>query len=97
MPKMKATIACLLVCVTTLASCITKAERMTEQRKIAVADSLVLLRKDEIIHQAEEDLDHRLSIDVKAKADSIVAARMGTAVEPPVSANHSRPETPLIP
>ncbi|MBA3827635.1 MAG: hypothetical protein H0X33_01745 [Taibaiella sp.] len=41
----------------------------------AKVDSLVGVKMQDINAQLMEDLDHRISIEVKAKADSIVAAR----------------------
>ena len=42
--------------------------------KEAMIDSLIGLKMEEINRQAMEDLDRRKSIEVKAKADSIVAS-----------------------
>ena len=39
-------------------------------------DSLVMDRTNEMYQKANEDLDRRMSVEVKPKADSIVRARM---------------------
>ncbi|MBS1614736.1 MAG: hypothetical protein JST06_01305 [Bacteroidetes bacterium] len=41
----------------------------------AMVDSIVGQRMEEINHQAMEDLDQRMTIELKQKADSIVAVR----------------------
>jgi len=62
------------------ASCVdTKQKNLTASQIHAQADSLVGARMEEINRQAMEDLDHRIAIEVKAKADSIVAAKTGHA------------------
>ncbi|HEY9177405.1 MAG TPA: hypothetical protein VIN07_06920 [Flavipsychrobacter sp.] len=48
---------------------------MTENEMEAKVDSIVGTRLDELNQQATEDLDRRVAIEVKPKADSIVAAR----------------------
>lgn len=48
---------------------------MTENEMDAKVDSIVGTRLDELNQQATEDLDRRVAIEVKPKADSIVAAR----------------------
>lgn len=48
---------------------------MTENEMQAKVDSIVGTRLDELNRQATEDLDRRVAIEVKPKADSIVAAR----------------------
>lgn len=47
---------------------------LTKQQMKARADSIVAIKKADISQQAAEDLDRRSSIEVKAKADSIVEA-----------------------
>jgi hypothetical protein len=58
---------------------------ITQSQINAKVDSLVAMKMDEISRQAMEDLDHRISIEVKAKADSIVQAYMlsSTNTTPP--------------
>jgi hypothetical protein len=51
------------------------APQMTENEMQAKADSTVGTKLDELNMQASEDLDRRIAIEVKPKADSIVAAR----------------------
>ena len=48
----------------------------------AAVDSIVGSRMEEINRRSMEDLDQRMTIEVKAKADSIVAARNGTTITP---------------
>ncbi len=43
----------------------------------AKVDSIVGTRIEEINRRAMEDLDQRMTIEVRAKADSIIAARRG--------------------
>ncbi len=57
-----------------LFSCDSKQKAITESEKKAKVDSLVGTKLDEINRQAMDDRDRRISIEVKAKADSIVAA-----------------------
>jgi hypothetical protein len=47
---------------------------ITESQAQAKIDSIYGERKNEVFMQAMEDLDRRISIEVKPKADSIVAA-----------------------
>lgn len=47
---------------------------MTENEKKAKADSIIGTKIQDLMVQSMEDLDRRKSIEVKAKADSIVAA-----------------------
>lgn len=49
--------------------------QMTENEIQAKVDSTVGTKLDELNTQASEDLDRRMAIEVKPKADSIVAAR----------------------
>lgn len=59
-----------------LASCsgAEKEQAMTKNQQQAKIDSIYGEKKNEIFTQAMEDLDRRISIEVKPKADSIVAA-----------------------
>lgn len=76
-----------------LASCVSNDPGMSESVRNAKVDSLVAIRIEELSQQAMEDLDRRRSIEVKAKADSIVqawrdsAAGRPTAVAMPISNN----------
>jgi hypothetical protein len=60
-----------------ISSCKTKNEGITRSEINAKIDSLVGVRVVEVNQQAMEDLDRRMAIEVKAKADSIVAATLG--------------------
>ncbi len=57
-----------------LASCQPKEEVIDASRQNAMIDSLIAIKMEELNQQAMDDLDRRKSIEVKAKADSIVAA-----------------------
>jgi hypothetical protein len=66
-----------------VSSCKSKNEGITRSEMNAKIDSLVGIRVMEINQQAMEDLDRRKAIEVKVKADSIVAATLGQT--PPVA------------
>lgn len=58
----------------------------------AQVDSIVGARMEEINRQAMEDLDHRMAIEVKQKADSIIAARRtGDTAAPAAMPEPARP------
>lgn len=57
-----------------MASCGGKEEAISESEKRAKVDSLVGVRQEEVVKEATEDLDRRMAIEVKQKADSIVEA-----------------------
>lgn len=58
------------------AACNNAAPQMDEATIQAKVDSTVGTKLEELNTQAGEDLDRRMAIEVKPKADSIVAARM---------------------
>ena len=60
-----------------LSACQTKNEAISRSEMNAKIDSLVGIRIVEVNQQAMEDLDRRKAIEVKVKADSIVAATLG--------------------
>ncbi len=64
----------LMVLLAGLASCTTKEKQWSQAEINAKVDSAVSARTTDIHRQAMEDLDSRLAIEVKAKADSIVQA-----------------------
>ncbi|MCD6063636.1 MAG: hypothetical protein K0R82_1547 [Flavipsychrobacter sp.] len=66
----------LVAALVTLACCKAKKKAITQSRIDAKVDSLVAIKMEEINMQAMEDLDRRMSIEVKAKADSIVQAAL---------------------
>lgn len=68
-----------------LGACKEEQEELTPSAINAKVDSLVGARMEELNVQAMEDLDRRMSIEVKVKADSIVAA--ATATPAPVAGN----------
>lgn len=55
-----------------LFSCNSKEKIMSEEDFTAKVDSLTEIRIREVERQAHELLDHRIAIEVKVKADSIV-------------------------
>jgi len=65
---------CLIVC----AGCKAKVQAISDSQKHAKVDSIVGTHLDELNRMAMEDLDRRKSIEVKAKADSIVQAYVQT-------------------
>ena len=60
-----------------LTACSSRKPTLSSSAIDAKIDSLVGERSKGLIQQSEEDLDRRLSIEVKAKADSLVAVRKG--------------------
>ncbi len=65
-----------LVIVFSLTACGEQQTSMTENEINAKVDSLVGEKQAEIMDEAMADLDNRKSIEVKAKADSIVEATL---------------------
>lgn len=63
------------------ASCAQKEKAISQSEIQAKVDSIVGTKIGDINRQAMEDLDRRMTIEVKAKADSIVAAA-NTATAP---------------
>jgi len=61
---------------TLLTSCDKKQNTLSRSEINARVDSMVALRLQDISNEAMEDLNRREAIEVKPKADSIVAARM---------------------
>ncbi|MEO6833977.1 MAG: hypothetical protein ABI378_14925 [Chitinophagaceae bacterium] len=57
------------------ASCNNKTEQHNDSYIRAKVDSIVGSRLQEMNAKSMEDLDQRMTIEVKAKADSIIAAR----------------------
>jgi len=74
--SMKNSIFALAVAALLFASCGGGEHKYTQSEIDAKVDSLVGVKMEEINRQAMEDLDRRMSIEVKAKADSIVQATM---------------------
>jgi len=64
-----------------LASCGERKAAVNASRKQHLIDSLFGLKKEELYRQAMEDLDRRKSIEIKAKADSIVYSMSPQAVK----------------
>lgn len=78
-----------MIILLSLAACQPKPEVHDENWMQAQVDSIVGSRMEEINRQAQEDLDQRMAIVVRQKADSIIAARQ--AASKPDSAMNSRP------
>jgi hypothetical protein len=78
---MKSTAVLFVAAILTLGACQNKEQALTQSEIDAKVDSLVGLKMEEINRQAMEDLDRRMAIEVKAKADSIVQARMQTPAQ----------------
>lgn len=74
--SMNKTAVLLLAAIIGLGACKAKKQAITQSRIDAKVDSLVAIKMEEINMQAMEDLDRRMAIEVKAKADSIVQAVM---------------------
>ncbi|HRO43981.1 MAG TPA: hypothetical protein PL009_14190 [Flavipsychrobacter sp.] len=64
-------------------SCEPSQTTIDDSRREAIIDSLVAIRMEEITRQATEDFDRRRSIEVKAKADSIVTSKNASKISPP--------------
>lgn len=74
---MKNSVFALIASVLFLASCNSGGEGMSQSEFDAKVDSLVGIKLEEVNRQAMEDRERRIAIEVKAKADSIVAAVTG--------------------
>jgi len=64
------------------AACGQSSQQVAQATIDARIDSLVGARMPALVQQYAEDLDKRQAIEVKVKADSIVAARTGKAPAP---------------
>lgn len=69
---MKKSLLIIACAVTGLISCESKQPVMTESEKNAKVDSIVGVKIEELNQQSMEDFDRRKTIEVKAKADSLV-------------------------
>lgn len=74
-----------------LFSCQADQNSISESERDAKIDSLVGVRMQEITRQATEDLDRRKAIEIKAKADSIVAAQVESTAHHPAPADNTIP------
>lgn len=63
------------------ASCNTKTEQHSDSYIHSKVDSIVGSRLQEMNAKSMEDLDQRMTIEVKAKADSIIASRQEKALK----------------
>lgn len=85
--------------VSLLMACNDKQQTLSDSAMHAKVDSIVGVRMIDLNRQSMEDLDHRIAIEVKAKADSIVAARIQpkdtTAKKPePMKVRVQKPNLP---
>jgi len=80
-------ISVLAILLMSVVACNTNQQTIQESQRDAIIDSMVALRMEDITKQAAEDLDKRRAIEVKAKADSILTVRNGTAL--PENTHHS--------
>jgi pyruvate/2-oxoacid:ferredoxin oxidoreductase beta subunit len=79
-----------------LSACVTKQEYFTKQQLEHKSDSLTEIRFKELREQAAEDLDRRISIEVKPKVDSILDKtdlKPVVVLEPVVTRNTSQEHT----
>lgn len=75
----------LLLAVAAFSSCKEHETAITQSQINAKVDSLIGIKIEELNRQAMEDLDRRKSIEVKAKADSIVQAYVQSQAAPPAT------------
>ncbi len=67
-------LATVLLFTAALSACQEKKQKMSDSEIKAKVDSIVGVRVEEINKQSMDDLDKRMSIEVKTKTDSIVDA-----------------------
>ena len=72
---MKKTVLALAIIATGLASCSKEPQQLSKQQIKQKIDSITTARIKESDMQSQVDLQRRIKIEVKAKADSIVAAQ----------------------
>ena len=73
----------LLISALAIGGCTKEQPQPTKAEIKATVDSIVDSRTPDLIRQNEESLSYRMTVEVKQKADSIVAARLGLAPAPP--------------
>ena len=73
---MKKTLLALIILSLGFAACNKEPEPMTQVQIKQKIDSIAAYRIKELDEQAQKDLEHRIKIEVKVKADSIVNAAM---------------------
>jgi hypothetical protein len=71
-----------IVLIGTVISCTKEAPPPSKKEINAAIDSLVSQRVQDLQAQASADLDRRIAIEVKAKADSILDARLNPPAKP---------------
>lgn len=69
---MKYNLALIALAIAGTTACKNKTQAISQSEMKARVDSLVAIKMQEINIQAMEDLDRRMAIEVKAKADSLV-------------------------
>jgi hypothetical protein len=67
--------------IASLSACVADQKPLDESRRDAMVDSIVGTKTGELSQQAAEDLDRRRTIEVKAKADSLVQAFRDSALD----------------
>lgn len=97
MPHMTKWMFGLMVLPLILTACQAKQEGMKESQRNAIADSIVGVRMEDVNRQALEDLDRRIAIEVKAKADSIVLSKQNLQKENAAPADNTLPNDIPVP
>jgi len=72
---MNRTLVALILAVCAFASCSKEPKGLTKEEIRYKIDSITQVRIREADEQAQQDLDHRIKIEVKVKVDSMVSAR----------------------
>ena len=71
---MKNTLLALIILATGFSACNKEPQQLTKEQINQKIDSIVAYRVKELDEQYQRDLEHRIKIEVKVKADSIVNA-----------------------
>jgi hypothetical protein len=80
-----------------LTACQAKQERMKQSQRNAIVDSIIGSKMQEVNRQAMEDLDRRMAIEVKAKADSIVLSKQDTLKKDAAPPDNTLPNNIPVP
>ena len=73
---MKKTLLALIILATGFSACNKEPQQLTRAQINQKIDSIAAARIKELDQQSQQDLDHRIKIEVKVKADSIVNSAM---------------------
>ncbi len=87
----------LIVMVLALSGCAANEERMSENQRDMIVDSIVGTRIGELQRQAMEDLDKRKAIEVKAKADSMLMSMQDSLKQEAAPADNTIPNNLPMP